>query len=154
MNCESPYIPCSPSPCQNGGSCIVLGQLSYDCNCVQGKTIVYIFSQGAIQSRNAKLLEKLMFCDIHCNFFLSQATMNVSFIWSIEVSIFVHDWTHYEHCDFVQWKWKFGWIKEVPGSLGDVGCIIVHWMTVWLLVAIQRDAATPNSDPLAPWDVW
>ena len=37
MNCESPYIPCSPSPCQSGGSCIVMGQLSYACNCVQGK---------------------------------------------------------------------------------------------------------------------
>ncbi len=36
-NCESPYIPCSPSPCENGGSCIVMGSLAYQCKCVEGE---------------------------------------------------------------------------------------------------------------------
>ncbi len=39
LYCEIPYIPCSPSPCRNGGSCVVMGPLNYECRCVAGKTI-------------------------------------------------------------------------------------------------------------------
>lgn len=36
-NCEVPYVPCSPSPCQNGGSCIVVAPRGYECKCVAGE---------------------------------------------------------------------------------------------------------------------
>uniref|UniRef100_A0A182JL65 Uncharacterized protein n=1 Tax=Anopheles atroparvus TaxID=41427 RepID=A0A182JL65_ANOAO len=32
-NCESGYIPCSPSPCQNGGTCKQSTKYSYECKC-------------------------------------------------------------------------------------------------------------------------
>ena len=35
-NCESKYVPCSPSPCQNGGTCRSTG-LTYECKCPEGK---------------------------------------------------------------------------------------------------------------------
>ncbi|KAE8740259.1 hypothetical protein FOCC_FOCC014220, partial [Frankliniella occidentalis] len=35
-DCESAYIPCSPSPCQNGGTCKQLDSLSYVCACPKG----------------------------------------------------------------------------------------------------------------------
>jgi len=36
QRCESVYLPCSPSPCLNGGSCVVNGSHSYRCLCVSG----------------------------------------------------------------------------------------------------------------------
>uniref|UniRef100_A0A182SRU3 EGF-like domain-containing protein n=1 Tax=Anopheles maculatus TaxID=74869 RepID=A0A182SRU3_9DIPT len=36
-NCESGYIPCSPSPCQNGGTCKQSTKYSYECKCPPGK---------------------------------------------------------------------------------------------------------------------
>lgn len=37
QNCESDYIPCDPSPCENGGSCHQLGELGYACHCPEGE---------------------------------------------------------------------------------------------------------------------
>lgn len=43
QNCESEYIPCSPSPCQNGGKCRQTDKHSYTCDCMLGKIlIIYI----------------------------------------------------------------------------------------------------------------
>jgi len=36
INCESVYLPCSPSPCVNGGSCVINGSHSYRCLCTTG----------------------------------------------------------------------------------------------------------------------
>jgi hypothetical protein len=36
-NCESNYVPCSPSPCQHGGTCRPLANFSYECKCPPGK---------------------------------------------------------------------------------------------------------------------
>ncbi|KAL2718632.1 neurogenic locus Notch protein isoform X2, partial [Vespula squamosa] len=33
QNCENEYIPCDPSPCQNGGSCRSIDELEYQCLC-------------------------------------------------------------------------------------------------------------------------
>lgn len=37
QNCESDYIPCDPSPCENGGSCHQLGEHDYECICSEGE---------------------------------------------------------------------------------------------------------------------
>lgn len=37
QNCESKYVPCDPSPCQNGGVCRELDNLNYECECQSGK---------------------------------------------------------------------------------------------------------------------
>lgn len=37
QNCESDYIPCDPSPCENGGSCHQLGEHDYECICPEGE---------------------------------------------------------------------------------------------------------------------
>lgn len=37
QNCESEYIPCDPSPCQNGGQCRQIDKLTYECDCPSGK---------------------------------------------------------------------------------------------------------------------
>uniref|UniRef100_A0A182XLU5 EGF-like domain-containing protein n=1 Tax=Anopheles quadriannulatus TaxID=34691 RepID=A0A182XLU5_ANOQN len=39
-NCESGYIPCSPSPCQNGGTCKQSTKYSYECKCPPGTSIL------------------------------------------------------------------------------------------------------------------
>ncbi|KAK2578463.1 hypothetical protein KPH14_011633 [Odynerus spinipes] len=36
QNCENEYIPCDPSPCQNGGSCRSIKELDYQCLCPDG----------------------------------------------------------------------------------------------------------------------
>ncbi|EFN74105.1 Neurogenic locus Notch protein [Camponotus floridanus] len=36
QNCESDYIPCDPSPCENGGSCQQVSELGYACHCPEG----------------------------------------------------------------------------------------------------------------------
>ena len=43
-NCEQEYVPCSPSPCHNGGSCIATGPVSYRCKCVNGE-YMYVMQQ-------------------------------------------------------------------------------------------------------------
>lgn len=40
-DCDTKYKPCSPSPCQNGGTCRSNG-LSYECKCPKGKKINFI----------------------------------------------------------------------------------------------------------------
>ncbi|KAL8562348.1 hypothetical protein ACOMHN_066062 [Nucella lapillus] len=35
-HCEAVYIPCAPSPCQNGGTCHRSGELDYTCTCPSG----------------------------------------------------------------------------------------------------------------------
>jgi len=35
-NCESKYVPCEPSPCQNGGTCHQIDSLNYKCQCPKG----------------------------------------------------------------------------------------------------------------------
>uniref|UniRef100_A0A8C7H073 Neurogenic locus notch homolog protein 1 n=1 Tax=Oncorhynchus kisutch TaxID=8019 RepID=A0A8C7H073_ONCKI len=35
-NCETPYMPCNPSPCHSGGTCVQKGDTSYDCSCLPG----------------------------------------------------------------------------------------------------------------------
>lgn len=41
-NCESKYIPCSPSPCQNGGTCKTSTGLTYECKCREGKSRIFL----------------------------------------------------------------------------------------------------------------
>ena len=35
-NCETTYVPCDPSPCQNGGQCNPFGPYNYTCQCPTG----------------------------------------------------------------------------------------------------------------------
>lgn len=37
-HCEELYVPCQPSPCRNGGTCIPSGGLSYQCICQSGRS--------------------------------------------------------------------------------------------------------------------
>lgn len=36
-HCETPYVPCSPSPCVNGGTCRQTSDTSYWCHCLPGE---------------------------------------------------------------------------------------------------------------------
>lgn len=35
--CETSYVPCSPSPCMNGGTCRQTSDTSYSCHCLPGE---------------------------------------------------------------------------------------------------------------------
>lgn len=37
-NCEKLYMPCSPSPCMNGGTCRQTSETSYWCHCLPGES--------------------------------------------------------------------------------------------------------------------
>ena len=39
-DCDRVYKPCSPTPCQNGGSCSQVGSYGFSCSCPTGKIIV------------------------------------------------------------------------------------------------------------------
>ena len=55
QNCESQYVPCSPSPCQNGGSCKAIDKLNYECRCPPGNNnISFSLSLRALQRRTKK----------------------------------------------------------------------------------------------------
>lgn len=50
QNCENEYIPCDPSPCQNGGSCRSIDELEYQCLCPEGEcdpSRIYFFSSSS-----------------------------------------------------------------------------------------------------------
>lgn len=51
QNCESDYIPCDPSPCENGGSCRQTSELGYECQCPEGEYFFFTFYR-AIKSRS------------------------------------------------------------------------------------------------------
>ena len=36
-DCDRVYKPCSPTPCQNGGSCSQVGSYGFSCSCPTGK---------------------------------------------------------------------------------------------------------------------
>ncbi|EZA59825.1 Neurogenic locus notch protein-like protein [Ooceraea biroi] len=42
QNCESDYIPCNPSPCENGASCHQLSEHEYECICPDGKYCAFL----------------------------------------------------------------------------------------------------------------
>ena len=37
IHCESRYLPCSPSPCLNGGSCVLTSPTTHVCMCSAGR---------------------------------------------------------------------------------------------------------------------
>lgn len=41
QRCDTRFVPCHPSPCQNGGSCRVTGNLTYECECPSGKILKF-----------------------------------------------------------------------------------------------------------------
>ena len=38
-NCDTLYVPCQPSPCENGGVCSPIGNYQYNCSCPNGEYI-------------------------------------------------------------------------------------------------------------------
>lgn len=45
-DCESEYIPCNPSPCQNGGVCRQRDKHTYTCDCPTGKFFGFSFERN------------------------------------------------------------------------------------------------------------
>lgn len=37
QHCEQLFVPCSPSPCLNGGTCVTSGTTTYQCLCKTGR---------------------------------------------------------------------------------------------------------------------
>ena len=47
-DCDRVYKPCSPTPCQNGGSCSQVGSYGFSCSCPTGK-FFYVFHIFAVE---------------------------------------------------------------------------------------------------------
>ena len=56
-NCSSPYVPCSPNPCENGGYCSSIGDYGYRCSCPPGKNQLYFlrFAKAGTLCQNPML---------------------------------------------------------------------------------------------------
>lgn len=53
QNCENDYIPCDPSPCENGGSCHQLSEHDYECICSEGEYCANFLSYRIVESHRA-----------------------------------------------------------------------------------------------------
>uniref|UniRef100_A0A8C7XU15 Neurogenic locus notch homolog protein 1 n=1 Tax=Oryzias sinensis TaxID=183150 RepID=A0A8C7XU15_9TELE len=54
QHCQTPYVPCSPSPCQNGGTCVQKGDTTYDCSCLPGNKKKILLPQKCFMGQHCE----------------------------------------------------------------------------------------------------